>query len=98
MLDRIARGTRRHQRQQRALFPGEWVSNRIQEITDFYNSLDVQAARNFLSKYSVKYIIVGQLEHTLYSPEGLAKFESNDGSLWKSVYKDNGIAIYEVLP
>ena len=87
-----------HQRQQRALFPGEWVSNRIQEITDFYNTRDITAARAFLAKYSVKYIIVGQLEQGLYNADGLAKFESGNGSLWKAVYQNSGTVIYEVLP
>ncbi|MEI7845390.1 MAG: DUF2298 domain-containing protein [Chloroflexota bacterium] len=87
-----------HQRQQRALFPGDWVSGRVDEITDFYNSADSVFARDFLKKYSVKYIIVGQLEHVLYAPAGIAKFENGDGTLWKSIYKDNDIIIYEVIP
>ncbi len=87
-----------HQRQQRALFPGDWVTARIQEITDFYNTSDLQAAKNFLTKYSVKFIVVGQLEQTLYNKEGLAKFESANGRLWKVVYQDSGTFIYEVLP
>ena len=87
-----------HQRQQRALFPGEWVSGRVQEVTDFYNTRDPGAASAFLKKYAVKYIILGQLERTLYNPEGLAKFEHADGSLWKVVYQDAGTVIYEVMP
>ncbi len=85
-----------HQRQQRALFPGDWVSNRIQEITEFYNTRDPAAASAFLTKYSVRYIIVGQLERTLYNSEGLAKFERGNGNLWKIVYQDAGTIIYEV--
>jgi len=85
-----------HQRQQRALFPGEWVSDRVQEITDFYNTRDIAATKAFLTKYSVSYIIVGQMERNMYDAEGLAKFESGDGSLWKSVYQDSETVIYEV--
>ena len=87
-----------HQRQQRALFPGDWVTARIQEVTDFYNTSDQQAAKDFLTKYSVKFIVVGQLEQTLYNKEGLAKFESANGRLWKAVYQDSGTVIYEVIP
>jgi YYY domain-containing protein len=87
-----------HQRQQRALFPGEWVTNRIQEITDFYNTGDILAAKAFLSKYDVKYIIVGQQERSMYTPDGLAKFERGRGTMWKSVYKDADTVIYQVLP
>jgi uncharacterized membrane protein len=87
-----------HQRQQRALFPAEWVSSRIQEVTNFYNTRDVLAARAFLTKYAVHYIVVGQMEHSMYNSEGLAKFEIGNGNLWKSVYQDSDTVIYEVLP
>ena len=87
-----------HQRQQRALFPGDWVSNRIQEITEFYNTRDPVAAMAFINKYSVKYIIVGQLERNLYNPDGLAKFERGNGNVWKAVYQNAGTVIYEVTP
>ena len=87
-----------HQRQQRALFPDGWVSGRVQEITDFYNSRDLSAAKKFINKYDVKYIVVGQLEQNLYRPEGLAKFEFGVGNAWKVAYEDSGTVIYEVLP
>lgn len=87
-----------HQRQQRALFPGEWVSNRIQEITEFYNTGNSVSAEAFLKKYDVKYIVVGELERSIYGADGLAKFVNADGVLWKTVYKDADTVIYEVLP
>jgi uncharacterized membrane protein len=86
-----------HQRQQRALFPGDWVTNRIQEVTDFYNTRDTSAARAFLAKYDVKYIIVGQLERSMYTTEGLAKFEGQN-TMWSSVYSDANTVIYQVIP
>jgi YYY domain-containing protein len=85
-----------HQRQQRALYPGELVTSRIQEIADFYNTRDPAAAQAFLTKYQVKYIVVGQLERNLYAPQGLSKFAANDGGRWKAVFQDAGIVIYEV--
>jgi len=87
-----------HQRQQRALFPDSWVSGRVQEITDFYNTRDLSAAKAFLDKYAVKYIVVGQMERNMYSQEGIAKFEFGNGSMWKTVYEDSGTVIFEVLP
>ena len=87
-----------HQRQQRALFPGEWVSGRVDEITAFYNARDFYSAKEFIAKYSVKYIVVGQLERVIYAPEGIAKYKAGDGSVWKSVYNDNETVIYEVMP
>jgi YYY domain-containing protein len=87
-----------HQRQQRALFPGEWVTSRIDEITNFYNTRDLVAAKDFLAKYNVKYIIVGQMERNMYNPDGVAKFEKGNGSLWKEVYREADTVIFEVAP
>ncbi len=87
-----------HQRQQRALFPGEWVSGRIDEITNFYNTPDLFAAKDFLTKYSVKYIVVGQMERNMYTLVGITKFVNGDGHLWNAVYTDDDTVIYEVKP
>lgn len=86
-----------HQRQQR-VFTSIQVQDRVNQVGDFYNSLTAEYARDFLKKYSVRYIIVGQLERAAYAPEGIAKFEQFDGTLWRSVYRDGQTAIYEVLP
>jgi YYY domain-containing protein len=85
-----------HQRQQRAYMPN-WVEDRVAAVGDFYNSVDLQFTENFLDTYDVSYIIVGQLERAAYTPEGIAKFEQFEGSLWKSIYRDGKTAIYEVL-
>ncbi|HEX7975985.1 MAG TPA: DUF2298 domain-containing protein, partial [Anaerolineales bacterium] len=85
-----------HQQQQRALVPGTWISSRIQEIDDFYTTTDLEAARSFLRKYGVRYIIVGQLEHNHYPGPGLDKFPAANGVLWSEVYRDGDTAIYEV--
>ena len=55
-------------------------------------------ARDFLKKYEVEYIVLGQLEQAAYTPEGIAKFERWDGSLWKEVYREGQTTIYEVMP
>lgn len=86
-----------HQQQQRTLFPGSWVSNRIDEIELFYRTPDLQTAVDFLRKYNVRYIIVGQQERGKYPGAGLDKFELADGQLWKSVYRDQQTVIYEVI-
>ena len=70
-----------HQQQQRTLFPSSWVTERIEEIEDFYQTLDLQAAVNFLQKYQVRYIILGQQERGKYSGAGLEKFEAANGLL-----------------
>ncbi len=86
-----------HQQQQRAVTPGSWVSDRITEIDNFYTSTDLQAAVEFLQNYGVKYIILGQLERNIYAGPGLEKFESQNGILWRDVYRDGSTVIYEVM-
>jgi YYY domain-containing protein len=86
-----------HQRQQRALLPPEWVNDRLTEINQFYLTADEQAARSFLQKYDVRYIIVGQLERINYPSAGLEKFPAFEGYLWRLVYQDRDTEIYQVL-
>nr|BAL58276.1 tetratricopeptide repeat domain protein [uncultured Chloroflexota bacterium] len=87
-----------HQRQQRALWTGEWVTRRIDEVNAFYTTADAEAARSFLKTYGVRYILLGQLEQAAYPGEGLLKFEQYNGVYWRSVYRQGSTVIYEVLP
>jgi uncharacterized membrane protein len=84
-----------HQRQQRVL-TSLWVEERVAAVGNFYNAGDAEFARQFLEKYDVRYIVVGQLERAAYSPEGIAKFEHLNGEYWHEVYRDGTTAIYEV--
>ncbi|NOY97828.1 MAG: hypothetical protein GXP40_01315 [Chloroflexi bacterium] len=86
-----------HQRQQRALVSPDLITGRIDEIKEFYTTSDPAAAKAFLEKYNVRYIVVGQLERIYYPGAGLTKFESLDGTLWQEVFRDGETAIYEVL-
>jgi uncharacterized membrane protein len=86
-----------HERQQRALFPGEWVSDRVNEVNGFYNDRNIESTVTFLRKYGVKYIILGELEQQSYEADGLKKFSQFDGIFWKTVYDDSGVKIYEVF-
>ena len=85
-----------HQRQQR-VFTSTWVEARVAEVGNFYNSIDVEYAREFLKTYDVRYIVVGQLERAAYTPEGIAKFEQFNERYWREVYRDGNTAIYEVI-
>jgi YYY domain-containing protein len=85
-----------HEQQQRTLVPSNWISERIDEINNFYTTSDVQAALEFLRKYNVKYIIDGQLEHNQYPGPGLNKFPAENGILWDEVYRDGDTVIYQV--
>jgi YYY domain-containing protein len=86
-----------HQRQQRGLM-STWVEDRVTEVGNFYNGVDVESARSFLAKYDVSYIIVGPLERAAYTPEGIAKFSQYAGKYWTEVYRDGATAIYKVNP
>ncbi len=90
-----------HQQQQRAALPGTWVSDRIAEIDDFYQTMDISRARDFLKKYDVRYIILGQQERGHYytpdNSQGLDKFAAFNGVYWREVYRDGDTVIYEVI-
>ena len=86
-----------HQQQQRALLPSSWVSQRIDEIDQFYLTEDLQSAQAFLRKYQVRYIILGQQERGHYPGPGLDKFVDADSVLWREVYRDANTSIYEVI-
>ena len=96
-----------HQVQQRVLNSSTVIA-RGKEVDAFYATTDLTSARDFLRKYNVRYIIVGQLEHAKYAPsapngpvlegapDGLLKFEQFEGIYWYEVYHDGQTVIYEV--
>jgi uncharacterized membrane protein len=68
----------------------------VDAVGAFYNSTVRSFTEDFLRKYEVKYIVVGQLERALYSSAGLQKFVDWNGGLWKEVYRDGPTVIYQV--
>lgn len=86
-----------HQRQQRAVLPGNLVSDRIVEVNAFYNTADIQQALNMIKKYQVQYIYVGQLEWVYYIPQGLTKFDQMvEMGYLEEAYRNEGTTIYKV--
>jgi uncharacterized membrane protein len=85
-----------HEEQQRVLFQIDVQNRGRVEVDGFYTTTDAQAALDFLHKYNVRYIIVGQLERAKYSPDGMVKFEAYNGIFWNEVYRDGQTVIYEV--
>jgi len=85
-----------HQRQQRAVLRNNAVQERVDEVNAFYLSLDQKFVTNYLDKYNVEYIIVGQQEQAFYPAEVLVKFETYDGTLWDKVYSEADTVIYKV--
>ncbi|MGA9398276.1 MAG: DUF2298 domain-containing protein [Anaerolineaceae bacterium] len=86
-----------HQRQQRAVQQETVVTQRIADISEFYNTVNRVMAMGFLKKYDVSYIVVGQLEKAYYPGAGLDKFPLWKNALWREVYNDGLTAIYEVM-
>jgi len=86
-----------HQRQQRAVQPELVVTGRIADIAEFYNTESQAIAQDFLDKYDISFIVVGQLERAYYPGVGLDKFPLLDGKVWHEVYNDGLTAIYEVI-
>jgi uncharacterized membrane protein len=87
-----------HQRQQRALGEADQVVQRVDAVGGFYNTTIRSDVVDFLKKYDVRYIIVGQLEKAVYDPVGIAKFEAWNGDLWEQVYNQGSTTIYHVNP
>lgn len=85
-----------HQRQQRALLPGEVVTRRIEDVQRLYNTPNPDEAYQILRHYEAEYIVVGELERAYATPEGIAKFAQMDGLLWDLVYENEGTQIYRV--
>lgn len=86
-----------HQRQQRGYVDYNNIEARLTEIPYFYQTTVVEDAEAFLKKYSVKYIILGQMERAYYPGAGLDKFEAYDGVYWKEVFRIHDTVIYEVI-
>jgi YYY domain-containing protein len=85
-----------HQRQQRGVVSTIWVTDRVQQVGEFYETVDPVVAQSFLQMFNVRYIIVGQYERAMYGPLGLIKFEEWNGRLWDEVYRDGATVIYRV--
>ena len=85
-----------HQEQQRWDYR-QMVAPRIRDVELIYSTQDISVARDLLARYRVKYIYVGQLERSYYSPEGIAKFDSVLSPYVSKVFNSDEVAIYEVL-
>jgi len=60
------------------------------DITNIYNTLDINLALALLNKYNVDYVYVGLLESQAYSPAGLAKFDK----FMDVVFQEGDVIIY----
>ncbi len=85
-----------HQTQQR----NDWdlIQERARDVSSIYNTLSKNAALDLIDRYSVRYIVVGDLERIYYLPHGIEKFDQmvNDGTL-ELAYANDGTIIYRVV-
>ena len=86
-----------HQRQQRGAIDHNGIADRLVEIPEFYTTEDLAKARQFIEKYDVEYIILGQLEQAYYPGNGLVKFDQYNGLYWNEVYRELDTVIYQVV-
>ena len=86
-----------HQRQQRAILRDNRVQERVDQVNTFYMTEDISYITEFLERYDVAYIVVGQLEQVFYPGSGLDKFPAFEGQLWEVVYEQGDTIIYKVL-
>jgi uncharacterized membrane protein len=68
----------------------------VREVEQFYVTEDTAWVEEFLNRYQVRYIVVGQLERAYFPGAGLDKFEGQDGLLWTEVFRLGDTVIYEV--
>ena len=65
-----------HQRQQRTLSPlTQIVEQRERNVKFVYETLDIPAAITILRHYEVEYLIVSDMERSIYAGDALAKFD-----------------------
>ncbi|MEE9285050.1 MAG: DUF2298 domain-containing protein, partial [Dehalococcoidia bacterium] len=84
-----------HQKQQR--WDYQWaVDQRRREVNQFYDTSNVAEARQFLRRYNVRYVYVGQLEKAYYRQAGLDKFYAMVGDGLEIAYANQHVRIYEV--
>jgi uncharacterized membrane protein len=68
------------------------IGTRLADITTIYTTADNAAANKLLRKYNVRYVVVGDTEHTIKgaSPASLRKF----AMFMRVAYRFGGTLIY----
>ena len=68
------------------------VARREQEVKKIYETEDIEIAKELLSKYSVKYVVVGNPEREKYQNLNVSKFNK----LGKVVFNQGSILMYKL--
>ena len=83
-----------HQIQQRFGYRQQ-VHERAAHVRLIYETTDTAIAAEFLQRYGVTYVVMGELERLNYPPEGLAKFEAMaESGMLRKVYENEGTEIF----
>lgn len=83
-----------HQRQQRHEY--SWaVHQRRDDVQTFYSSTDMNEAIDFLDRYDVRYVYVGEMERGIYPDDGIAKFDDMEDMGLRAVFQSGPVTIYE---
>ncbi|MCR4405353.1 MAG: DUF2298 domain-containing protein [Anaerolineae bacterium] len=84
-----------HQSEQRYSWQ---VSERDDATRNFFNTTDLERARQLIRDLHIRYVYIGQLERTVYDPAGLQKFDQlvQTGEM-RVVYENERTIIYECL-
>ncbi len=86
-----------HQRQQRVNYA--WaVTERRQQVNEFYETGSVPIALALLDEYDVRYVYVGELERVTYPASALDKFNRMEDVGLTRVYAQGPVSIYEYSP
>ena len=86
-----------HQRQQRALTPSEWVTDRVDQIGTFYSTTSETVALDFLKTVQSQIYRRWAVGTGLLFRGWAGKFDQWNGKYWKEIYRDGQTVIYEVL-
>ncbi len=83
-----------HQTQQRLDYV--WaIQERRSDVISFYSSDDVDQGVDFLEKYGVRYVYVGEMERKIYPEAGIEKFDRMESAGLIPVYEQGPVKIYE---
>jgi YYY domain-containing protein len=74
----------------------EEIHRRREGLKLLYGPGNLDEIREFIKRYKVEYIVVGELERITYGPEHLKKFEES-GDLFQPVFKNQGVALFKVV-
>jgi len=86
-----------HQRQQRAINPSDWVFKRVEDVNTFYSVTDISVAKELIENYKIDYVVVGQLERSIYPQEGIDKFFLNANGLLDLIYSSEDTNLFKVV-